>query len=58
MRKLFFIALAITLILDSPVREIIAQWESPGVHWAMGWLSYLGKGWIQAIPCLFLLLIG
>src|SRR3990172_13157368 len=57
MRKLFFIALAFTLILDESVREVIAQWESPGVHWAMGWLSYMGKGWIQAIPCLFLLLI-
>lgn len=58
MRVLFFIALAVTLILDESVREVVAQWESPGVHWAMGWLSHLGKGWIQAIPCLFLLLTG
>lgn len=58
MRKLSFIALAVTLMLDSPVREVVAQWESPDLHWAMGWLSYLGKGWIQAIPCFFLLLIG
>lgn len=58
MRKLFFITLAVTLLLDSSVREVVAQWESPDLHWAMGWLSYLGQGWIQAIPCLFLLLIG
>ncbi|MBI5406962.1 MAG: phosphatase PAP2 family protein [Nitrospirae bacterium] len=58
MRKFFFIALAATLMLDSSVREVVAQWESPDLHWAMGWLSYLGQGWIQAIPCLFLLLIG
>ncbi|MBI5039112.1 MAG: phosphatase PAP2 family protein [Nitrospirae bacterium] len=58
MRKLFFIALALTLILDSSVREVVARWEAPDLHWAMGWLSYLGQGWIQAIPCFILILIG
>ena len=58
MRKLLILSFFLTLILDAPVRDAITHIEYPYLNEMMGWLSYLGKGWIQAIPCLILMGIG
>jgi len=58
MLKFFIPSLAITILLDQPLRGIIASLKTPHLLKAMGWISYLGKGWVQAIPCLILLLTG
>ncbi len=58
MPKVLFPALVFLLMLDGPVRGVISHFQSPYLHEAMGWLSYLGKGWIQAIPCLLLMMAG
>lgn len=58
MLSLFVFSLAAMLLLDHPVRDVVASLKTPHLLKAMGWLSYLGKGWIQAIPCLILLVSG
>lgn len=58
MLKLFVFSLAAMFLLDHPARDLVASLKTPHLFKAMGWLSYLGKGWVQAIPCLVLLIAG
>lgn len=61
MRKSFFILLLLfllLLILDNPVREIIAYIRIPFLIKVMGWVSYFGKGWIQAVFSICIMMAG
>ncbi|MDD5434852.1 MAG: hypothetical protein PH343_05425, partial [Nitrospira sp.] len=49
MLKSFFIPLFILLILDNPISGIIAYIKIPFLVKIMGWVSYFGLGWIQAL---------
>lgn len=58
MLKLVVFSLAAIFLIDHSVRDLIASLKTPYLLKTMGWLNYLGKGWIQAIPCLILLIKG
>ncbi|MBI5193664.1 MAG: phosphatase PAP2 family protein [Nitrospirae bacterium] len=57
MLKSFFIPLLILLVLDNPIRDVIAYMKIPVLVTYMGWVSYLGKGWIQGVFCIVIMII-
>lgn len=46
------------LLIDNFVTGSVEFVKSPYLNDIMSWLSYLGKGWVQALFCLILIVIG
>ncbi len=58
MRKIIPVIFAFLLFIDNSITGYAAFVKSPFLNDIMSWLSYLGKGWIQALFCLFIIAIG
>lgn len=56
--KTFFISSLLLIFFDNSIRSGLEYIKYQPIQEIMGWLSLLGKGWVQAIPCLLLLGAG
>ncbi|MEK6584286.1 MAG: phosphatase PAP2 family protein, partial [Nitrospirota bacterium] len=46
------------LFIDNSITSSVVFVKTPFLNDIMSWLSYLGKGWIQALFCLFFIVAG
>src|SRR4030066_717455 len=58
MIKIIPVIFIFLLLIDNLVTGSVEFVKSPYLNDIMSWLSYLGKGWIQALFCLVLIAIG
>src|SRR4030066_710436 len=58
MIKIIPVIFIFLLLIDNLVTGSVEFVKSPYLNDIMSWLSYLGKGWIQALFCLILIAIG
>ena len=58
MIKIIPVIFIFLLLIDNLVTGSVEFVKSPYLNDIMSWLSYLGKGWVQALFCLILIAIG
>src|SRR3989304_3939214 len=58
MIKIIPVILVILLFTDNFIAGSVEYFRFPFLNDLMSWLSYLGKGWIQALFCAFIIAIG
>ena len=58
MIKIIPVILVFLLFTDNFVAGSVEYFRFPFLNDLMSWLSYLGKGWIQALFCAFIIAIG
>src|SRR3989304_1825222 len=58
MRKIIPVIFVFLLFIDSNLTSSVVFVKTPFLNNIMSWLSYLGKGWIQALFCLFFIVAG
>ncbi|MEK6561350.1 MAG: phosphatase PAP2 family protein, partial [Nitrospirota bacterium] len=58
MRKIIPVIFVFLLFIDNSITSSVVFVKTPFLNDIMSWLSYLGKGWIQALFCLFFIVAG
>ncbi len=58
MIKIIPVILVLLFFVDNFAADTAGLFRSPYLNNIMSWLSYLGKGWVQALFCFFIILIG
>src|SRR4030066_591107 len=58
MIKIIPVILVFLLFTDNFIAGSVEYFRFPFLNNLMSWLSYLGKGWIQALFCFFIIAIG